>query len=267
MRECITNYTLVSKSLLSSKDYNGQKLSSSDKIVYMTLFCRCRTKNTCYPSIATIAEDSGISERQVNRCLKRLVNAKLVSVESRYVGTKQTSNLYTVTNILEHKKRATGVTKIQKNNTYTTTKTFKKIYLSNLPKEDRLKFDLATELCQSKKLELSILTTMETIYQAILTADPGQVYRFEGKTLTRKEIPLEQLSYKMLHQIHERACVYSRVRKIEHPYAYFLNAFCKELNLLECKKTKELEKENVNKFCDFEQRRYDLDKLEALLLA
>lgn len=54
-----------------------------DKIVYQVLCSHLYGKDYCFPSIATIASESSLARRSVQRSIKRLESAGLVKVEER----------------------------------------------------------------------------------------------------------------------------------------------------------------------------------------
>jgi hypothetical protein len=73
-----------------------------EKLVYVML-CKYADyySKTSYPSIPTLAKQCMCSENTVRGAIKKLVDLKLISVQSRRRkdGTGQTSNLYTLLEI------------------------------------------------------------------------------------------------------------------------------------------------------------------------
>jgi DNA-binding transcriptional ArsR family regulator len=73
------------------------RLSSSELKVLISLALRMDEERQAYPSIARIAHDTGYSERQVIRTLRKLEEKQLVSREKRRDGDKRyKNNLYTI---------------------------------------------------------------------------------------------------------------------------------------------------------------------------
>lgn len=95
------NFTMTANEFFGLKEYGGQSLSNGDKIVYQVLCSHLFGKAYCFPSINTIASESGITDRSVRRSLARLAKAGLVEIETRIEQGKQKSNKYFVKNILE----------------------------------------------------------------------------------------------------------------------------------------------------------------------
>ncbi len=61
---------------------------------------RCHNaENGCFPSKATIANECGIAESSVDKALKELQEAGIVSVQHRYGNGHQKSNLYKLRDI------------------------------------------------------------------------------------------------------------------------------------------------------------------------
>lgn len=60
-------------------------------IVYVMLCLHCRNTDNCWPSNATIAKKTGMSDRQVRKMLKVLVESRVISITYRH-GT----NIYTL---------------------------------------------------------------------------------------------------------------------------------------------------------------------------
>ncbi len=77
-----------------------QKVGSSPrKFVLVTLANFCDDENKCFPSIKTIIKMTELSESTVKRCIKDLIDAKLILKEERFENlsgeiTRQTSNMY-----------------------------------------------------------------------------------------------------------------------------------------------------------------------------
>ena len=78
-----THFTMTSNDFFALIEYNGQRLSSGDKIVYQVLCSHLYGKSYCYPSIKTIANESALTARSVQRSLTRLQTAGLITVMFR----------------------------------------------------------------------------------------------------------------------------------------------------------------------------------------
>ncbi|GHU91376.1 hypothetical protein FACS1894202_12690 [Clostridia bacterium] len=67
------------------------------KTVYLVLASFSNKKDTCFPSISTIAERSGLSERTVQRAIADLIAIELVvKIARKRKDNGDTSNLYTL---------------------------------------------------------------------------------------------------------------------------------------------------------------------------
>jgi len=66
--------------------------------VYVALRRRCNDKGFCWPSIATIAADVGLTERCVQAALKRLAKVGLIEIERRHDDLgRPATNMYKAT--------------------------------------------------------------------------------------------------------------------------------------------------------------------------
>lgn len=70
----------------------NKNIKSTTKIVYLTLLSHCHTDNTCFPSLARLAELCNCSIRTVQRHIQILAEEKLITIKRR----GSTSNLYTL---------------------------------------------------------------------------------------------------------------------------------------------------------------------------
>lgn len=272
----ITNYTIVSNKLIAAKEYNGQKLSAADKIVYMSLFSRCRNKNYCFPSIETISNDSGISKRQVNRALLRLASAQLIAIEPRYWGKKQITNKYTVKNIIEHDYKS-GVTKKQPNNKrkynhrikfYKNTSAQRN--LPEIPAELKEKIEIAKPIAIEKGCDKNLLTTFERYISIIEHSKNNKIFYIDNKIIHGSKINLNELTYKNIANICVRASRYSKYKAIKHHYAYFIKAIFNEINSVNTTKNYETRLDSPkkpNNHTEINSRNYDFIQLEKFLLS
>lgn len=92
---------MTSNDFFALKEYKGQRLSSGDKIVYQVLCSHLYGKSYCYPSIKTIANESALATRSVQRSLVRLQAAGLISIIPRQENGMNKSNRYYVKNIIQ----------------------------------------------------------------------------------------------------------------------------------------------------------------------
>ena len=78
------------------------RIKGAAKLVLLVICDRCRTKNYCWPSVQTIARDTGYSVRNVRFALRELERLKYIKTISRYGdGSKldQQSNLFVLASI------------------------------------------------------------------------------------------------------------------------------------------------------------------------
>ncbi|SFR77922.1 helix-turn-helix domain-containing protein [Anaeromicropila populeti] len=78
---------------------NSCELTSKEKLVAQYFVYKSNRAGACYPSVSTIAEHCGVSERTIQRATKKLEERGLIMIEKRFKFGKQTSNQYTL-NIL-----------------------------------------------------------------------------------------------------------------------------------------------------------------------
>jgi hypothetical protein len=79
-------YTHISNRLL-----RDTTVSPAARVVYILLMSRCFSKEFSFPGQSTLANETGVSERQIRRLLKELVESDWVKVKRRGLGK---SNLY-----------------------------------------------------------------------------------------------------------------------------------------------------------------------------
>lgn len=74
-----------------------QVASPTEKLV-LILIANKANKDTqqCFPSIATLARESGYSRRAVTRSISKLIELGLISRANRFSNNRQTSNMYQV---------------------------------------------------------------------------------------------------------------------------------------------------------------------------
>jgi DNA-binding transcriptional MocR family regulator len=91
----------MSKNLLfEALTQDTNNITSTEKFVLVCLANRCNESNTCFPSLETIAKDTGFSTRTAHRAVKALQEKGFIKARQRFManGPKiQTSNEYTLT--------------------------------------------------------------------------------------------------------------------------------------------------------------------------
>ncbi|MCX7748250.1 MAG: helix-turn-helix domain-containing protein [Clostridia bacterium] len=86
----------MDKSTVLNRVYSAQ-LPSRAKTVMFYLINRSNKEFTCFPAIPTIAKETALSERTVQRALKELCEGGFIAKTSRYrENGGQSSNLYTL---------------------------------------------------------------------------------------------------------------------------------------------------------------------------
>jgi hypothetical protein len=74
-------FTMIPNALLLSP-----RLGALEKIVYTLLRHYARSDGHCFPGQARLAAEVPCSREHVNRCLKRLANFKLITIQQRGQG-------------------------------------------------------------------------------------------------------------------------------------------------------------------------------------
>lgn len=75
-------------------------LTSKEKLVAQYFIYKSNKKGECYPSVETIANHCGVSERTVQRATKKLQEKYYISIEIRYYKGRQSSNEYRLNTML-----------------------------------------------------------------------------------------------------------------------------------------------------------------------
>lgn len=75
-------------------------LTSKEKLVAQYFIYKSNKKGECYPSVETIANHCGVSERTVQRATKKLQEKDYISIEIRYYKGRQSSNEYRLNTML-----------------------------------------------------------------------------------------------------------------------------------------------------------------------
>ena len=74
-----------------------QPLSPTEKLVLLCIADHAHEKTQqCWPSLGTIAKESGLSTRSVIRSVNKLVELGLLGRTDRFSNNRQTSNIYTI---------------------------------------------------------------------------------------------------------------------------------------------------------------------------
>ncbi len=72
-------------------------LTGGEWKVYAVLAMHADAASTCFPSVALLAAETGLTPRQVHNCLRSLQAKRLIAVGERYKGPRdRTSSLYTL---------------------------------------------------------------------------------------------------------------------------------------------------------------------------
>lgn len=75
-------------------------LTAKEKLVAQYFVYKSNKLGSCYPCVATIAEECGVSRRTVQRATKKLEEREYILIEERFKFGKQASNLYTFNTLL-----------------------------------------------------------------------------------------------------------------------------------------------------------------------
>lgn len=89
----------------------AQEIPGSEKLVLLVLANHADDERTCYPSMATIAKETGTSRCNVMRIVPKLENKGLVSVEKRITPYGKSTHIYTM--IMTMKKAKTPCRKLR----------------------------------------------------------------------------------------------------------------------------------------------------------
>lgn len=85
----------------------SKKFSGNELKVFCILLKHMDSKNVCYPSVRTIANNYGMSPTTVSKCIQTLEDKKVIVKQNRTVNGKNTSNLYRISDefLIQKKKR------------------------------------------------------------------------------------------------------------------------------------------------------------------
>ena len=71
-----------------------QPLQTHDKMALLMLSNYADSHGKCWPSVAKLVDDCGMSRKQVQRCIRKLEELQLVRREGQMRTYGQTSNMY-----------------------------------------------------------------------------------------------------------------------------------------------------------------------------
>ena len=280
-----THFTMTSNDFFALKEYKGQRLSSGDKIVYQVLCSHLYGKSYCYPSIKTIANESALAARSVQRSLTRLQTAGLITVTLRQENGSNKTNCYYVKNIIQDASAHSNTKKCQEGMTKCPTKKNKKTNTINdystistkEPVESRTKKrvteDVRFQVIESdkqlkKEINPKAYWLVKKYFQTIFrTKDKN--YVIDGTSVSASEVQkcLEKLGYRDIVDITNKVSAMMKRDSftIQSEYGYFLKVFwTHHLGHNPTHNTKK------NMFNQFPQRKYStnqLSDLEHMLLA
>ena len=284
-----THFTMTSNDFFALKEYKGQRLSNGDKIVYQVLCSHLYGKNYCYPSIKTIANESAMAARSVQRSLTRLQAAGLITVMPRQENGTNKSNRYFVKNIIQNasvtsddKSCQEGMTKCpsKKNkkaytlHNYSTTST-KTTRVETVEKKEKttssedIRFQIIEKDEQLQKEMNPHAYRLVKKYFQIISQTKDKNYVIDGTNVSALEIQkyLEKMEYRDIVDITNRVSLMMKRDSfsIQSEYGYFLKVFWTHHpghhSTYHAKN---------NMFNQFPQRKYSenqLSDLEHLLLA
>lgn len=76
------------------------ELTAKEKLVAQYFVYKSNSTGACYPCVATIAEECGVSRRTVQRATKKLCEIGYIIIEKRFKFGRQESNLYSFNTLL-----------------------------------------------------------------------------------------------------------------------------------------------------------------------
>lgn len=244
-----THFTMTSNDFFALKEYKGQRLSNGDKIVYHVLCSHLYGKNYCYPSIKTIANESALAARSVQRSLTRLQAAGLITVMPRQENGTNKSNRYFVKNIIQNasvtsddKSCQEGMTKCpsKKNkkaytlHNYSTTST-KTTRVETVEKKEKttssedIRFQIIEKDEQLQKEMNPHAYRLVKKYFQIISRTKDKNYVIDGTNVSALEIQkyLEKMEYRDIVDITNRVSLMMKRDSfsIQSEYGYFLKVF------------------------------------------
>ena len=237
-----THFTMTSNDFFALKEYKGQRLSSGDKIVYQVLCSHLYGKSYCYPSIKTIANESALAARSVQRSLTRLQTAGLITVMFRQENGSTKTNCYYVKNIIQDSSAHSNTKKCQEGMTKCPTKKNKKTntindYSTISTKEPvasrtkkRVTEDVRFQVIENdkqlqKEMNPKAYWLVKKYFQTIFrTKDKN--YVIDGTNVSASEVQkcLENLGYRDIVDITNKVSAMMKRESftIQSEYGYFL---------------------------------------------
>lgn len=284
-----THFTMTSNNFFALKEYQGQRLSNGDKIVYQVLCSHLYGKNYCYPSIKTIANESALAARSVQRSLTRLQAAGLITVMPRQENGTNKSNRYFIKNIIQNASETSDDKSCQKGMTKCPSKKNKKAYtlhnysttstktarLETVEKKEKatssddIRFQIIEKDEQLQKEMNPHAYCLVKKYFQIISRTKDKSYVIDGTNVSALEVQkyLEKMGYRDIVDITNRVSLMMKRDSfsIQSEYGYFLKVFW--THHPGHHPTSHAKK---NMFNQFPQRKYSenqLSDLEQLLLA
>lgn len=282
-------FTMTANEFFALKEYGGQRLSNGDKIVYQVLCSHLYGKKYCYPSIKTIASESALAVRSVQRSLSRLQTAGLITVTTRQENGTDKSNCYYVKNIFEENsdgngsdlgKCQEGATKCpSKKNKNTNTTIFSTLSTTKKTKVERV--DDTTKNQYADDIRFKIIENDKGLqaemkpeayylvkkYFITISHTKKENYVIDGMSIPDSDVQecLQKLSYRDIVNIAGKvgAMMNRKDFNIRAEYGYFLKVFWTY------RSGHESPKEKKNFFRQFPQRNYfsgEISDLEKRLL-
>lgn len=284
-----THFTMTSNDFFALKEYQGQRLSNGDKIVYQVLCSHLYGKSYCYPSIKTIANESALAARSVQRSLARLQAAGLITIMSRKENGINKSNRYFVKNIIQNASESSANQSCQEGMTKCPSKKNKKAYTlhnysttstktarvetvekkEKATSSDDIRFQIIEKDEQlQKEMNLHAYYLVKKYFQ-IISRTKDKNYVIDGTNVSALEVQkyLEKMGYRDIVDIANRVSLMMKRDSftIQSEYGYFLKVFW--THHLGHNPTPNAKK---NMFNQFPQRKYStnqLSDLEHMLLA
>lgn len=283
------NFTMTSNDFFALKEYEGQRLSSGDKIVYQVLCSHLYGKSYCYPSVKTIANESALAARSVQRSLARLQAAGLITIMPRKENGINKSNRYFVKNIIQDVSETSADQFCQEGMTKCPSKKNKKIKTNSNYSTISTKPVTVDDVEDKEKRQLSADSRFEIIegdtqlqkemhpeayrlvkkYFLTISRTKDKNYVIDGDVVSAFEVQkcLVRLGYRDIVDVTNKVSAMMKKDNfsIQSPYGYFLKIFWNH-NW----RRLSLSKEKTNAFNNFPQRNYShsqLSNLEQMLLA
>lgn len=244
-----THFTMTSNDFFALKECRGQRLSNGDKIVYQVLCSHLYGKNYCYPSIKTIANESALAARSVQRSLTRLQAAGLITVMPRQENGTNKSNRYFVKKIIQNAAETSDDKSCQEGMTKCPSKKNKKAYIlhnysttstktervetvekkENATSSDDMRFQIIEKDEQLQKEMNPHAYCLVKKYFQIISRTKDKNYVIDGTNVSALEVQkyLEKMGYRDIVDITNRVSLMMKRDdfSIQSEYGYFLKVF------------------------------------------